>query len=77
MRRRTLLLQVDKYFCEECVNIATRSECGGFRCTRAAGSSRPQKCVVADRFMQCVYQRIDSQVTHHSHQSVLRLLLTC
>ena len=54
-----------------------RSECGGVRCTRAAGSSRPQKCVVADRFMQCVYQRIDSQVTHNSHLSVLRLLLTC
>jgi len=43
-------------------HFCCRSECGGFRCTRAAGSSRPQKCVVADRFMQCVYQRIDSQI---------------
>ena len=45
--------------------ILCRAACGGLKCIKPEGknrSAKSEKCSVGDKFMQCVYQKIDSQV---------------
>lgn len=45
--------------------ILSRAACGGLKCIKPEGknrSAKSEKCSVGDKFMQCVYQKIDTQV---------------
>lgn len=44
--------------------ICCKSQCGGYQCLKSSEGSKnkPEKCKVADQFMQCVYQKIDTQI---------------
>ena len=52
-----------------------RTDCGGFKCLKTWDSDKPRKCQVADQFMQCVYQRIDIQVSQGKLRSLIILSL--
>lgn len=39
-----------------------KSSCGGYRCLKSHFTKKPEKCRVADQFMQCVYQKIDTKI---------------
>lgn len=45
--------------------ICCKAVCGGFKCIKPEGKNKPEKsekCSVGDKFMQCVYQKIDTQI---------------
>jgi len=45
--------------------ICCKAACGGFKCLKPSGknrSAKAEKCSVGDKFMQCVYQKVDSQI---------------
>jgi hypothetical protein len=39
-----------------------RQGCGGYRCLNVLGNKKGNDCEVADQYMQCVYNTVDSQV---------------
>ena len=40
-----------------------RALCGGYKCMKSTfKGNKPKKCKVADQFMQCVYQKIDTHL---------------